>query len=220
LFLDLQGHWRLTDPRGRSCEIVMSFFSPRVSRTADCLVLGSSLAQIRNWTLSESTLQLRGGRDEVLLSFDTSNLDDLKGIDLAAGFQMTRLDADPIEPSEWEGPWRLSNPGCELFLSMRLRRIGPDALDRVRVPHQVSLASDCLSPTDQNVLQFSPEYAGGPAVVLPPWTGWHTEGHTIIFHDDSGRRTIFTPKGDGAWEAQLMRGEYPPIRVRLERGRR
>jgi hypothetical protein len=201
LGLDLHGHWRLTDPNGRACEIV-NFTA--VALTPDCIALGEPVTQVRSARLSGSTFHLATSKDEELLSFDTSDLNDLTGIAEAKGYRLTRLEAEPMDPRFWEGSWRLRNGGatCDLFLTMRRHRVGPHPyVDIVHVPHGVSLASNCFSPTDSDIILFG--HIERPQIVLPRWTAWQFEGHTITFRDDKGHHTTFRRTTD-TWITDIL----------------
>jgi hypothetical protein len=102
--LDLRGHWRLTDPHGRTCEIVVGF---GVQLTPDCIALGSPVTQIRDARMSGAVFLLTTFDGSQLLSFDTSNLDDLPGNGSSDRFRLTRLEAEPMDPRNWEGGWQL-----------------------------------------------------------------------------------------------------------------
>jgi hypothetical protein len=214
--LDLHGHWRLTDPSGRTCEIV-NFTT--VALTPDCIALGEPITQVRSSKVSGSTFYLATFKGQALLSFDTSDLNDLAGIDEGKGYRLTRLEAEARDPRNWEGSWRLQGHACDLFLTMRPHQVGPHPyVDVIRIPHGISLASSCLSPTDPDMIMIRHMDGARPRILLRRWTGWQFDGHTITFHDDTGHRTTFRRTG-AAWATELQQPGYPPAIVNLERRR-
>jgi hypothetical protein len=227
LGLDLHGHWRLTDPNGRRCEVV-NFTA--VALTPDCIALGELVTQVRSSQISGSTFELATFKGQALLSFDTSDLNELSGIGAASGYRLTRLEAEPVDPRLWEGSWRLRRSSsylggvlldgvstCDLFLTMRLQQVGPHPLgDVIRIPHGISMASNCLSPTDPEMISIRHLDGARPPILLRRWSEWQFEGHTITFRDDRGHRTTFRRTTD-AWTTELPQDGYPPAIMRLER---
>jgi hypothetical protein len=185
--------------------------------------------------VSGSTFQLTRSGGEPLFFFETSNLESLAGIEQSSGFRLVRLEPTPFDFWQWEGHWTLqSGTTCDLFLSMRTRRIAPQ-LD-IKVPHEISFASNCLSPADDNSIRLK---VSRPASVLqgleghrrtlfvidhpvlvPRWRSWQVEGHDIIFHDESGHSTIFKPDLEGYWTTELPQPGYLPLVIRLKPQRR
>lgn len=220
LRLDLQGHWRLNDPQGRSCEIVVSL---PVSLSTDCIELGAPVTQVRTSKLAGSVFQLADSRGEALLSFETSNLEMLAGVEQSTGYRLMRLEAQPLDFRAWEGTWTLRpDPGgssCDLFLTMQRRRIGPhEWADVIMAPLDVSFASNCLS-SDNGSIRITSLDNAQPPVMLPLWRSWQVESHDITFRDESGRTTTFKRDREGTdervWSAELPRPGYPPIITRL-----
>ena len=100
LGLDLHGHWRLTDPNGRACEIV-NFTT--VALTPDCIALGEPVTQIRSSKIFNSTFELATSKGQALLSFDTSDLNELTGIGAANGYRLTRLEVEAMTRATGKG---------------------------------------------------------------------------------------------------------------------
>src|SRR5262249_11463952 len=123
LLADLKGHWKLTDPRGRSCEIVNGF---NVWLTPACIALGDPVLALRQARISDGTFQLTRHDGGVLLSFDPMNPDDLVGTGSSQGYRLMRLEAEPFDPRSWEGSWRMRHDAyvCDMFLAMRPRVTG------------------------------------------------------------------------------------------------
>jgi hypothetical protein len=216
LLADLKGHWKLTDPRGRTCEIVNGF---GVWLTPACIALGDPVVALRLARMSGETFQLTRYDGEVLLSFDATNPDDLAGTGSSQGYRLIRLEAEPIDPRAWEGRWRMRHDGsaCDLFLVMRPRVIGPRPfVDVVQEPQGLSFASNCLDPADPDSLRIPHLDNAIPPLLLPAWTDWRTEGHSIVFADRNGRITRFASNADGTWMAKIPQSGSHSITLRLE----
>lgn len=217
LLLDVKGHWKLTDPRGRTCEIINGFV---VWLTPACISLGDPVLALREARISGRTFQLARHNGEVILSFDATNPDDLVGIGSSQGYHLTRLEAEPRDPRSWEGHWRMRHDGytCDMFLAMRPLVIGSRPfVDFVQEPRGVNFASNCLDPIDPDSLRITHLDNATAPLLMPAWTDWHTEGHQILFADRAGRITRFSPHGDGTWVAEVPTGESRSIALRLER---
>jgi hypothetical protein len=232
LELDLRGHWRVIDPQGRSCEIVIH---RSVSLSAKCTELGAPVTEVEKAKTSNSIFQLVGFDGDPVLSFDTSDLESLKGTGQSSGFRLVRLDAEPLDFSQWEGHWTLdSGSVCDLFLSMRARRISPHV--EVKAPAEVSFASNCLNPDDDGSIRFKnlqpapipPELKSNRRtlflverpILLPRWRSWQVEGHDITFYDERGRATTFKPDREGTLTTELAQDRNPPLIVHLKPQRR
>lgn len=218
LSTDLSGHWRLTDPRGRACEIING--PHLVSLTPGCIALGEWVTAIREARMSGFTFQLAAHGGVLLLTFDTRNLDELNGTGASQGWRLTRMEATAFEPRGWEGAWLLRRDGfeCRLFLTMRTHTIGPRIrADVVHVPYEISLASNCLEPIYNVQIGIPSVDRTRPQPLLPRWTGWRTEGHDLLLSDEAGTTTRFTPGHDGAWRAEISPAGIPPIAVSLQR---
>jgi hypothetical protein len=232
LELDLQGHWRLIDPHGNLCEIIIQ---RSVSLSAKCIELGPPVTDARQAKASGTTFQLLRSSGEPLLSFETSNLESLAGIEQSTGFRLVRLEPAPFDFARWEGAWTLEGGGmCDLFLSMRSHRIASKV--EVKVPHEIGFASNCLDPDDDTSIRFrierpapTPQGLEGPRrtlfiighpVLVPRWKTWQVEGHDITFRDDSGGSTVFKPDLEGYWTTELPQAGYPPLVLRLKPQRR
>lgn len=88
LRLELQGQWRLTDEGGRSCDLSIRH---NVSVSPGCHALRPALAHARDAKIDGSTLRLVDRKNQPLLSFDTSDLDSLKGVDGSEAYRLIRL---------------------------------------------------------------------------------------------------------------------------------
>jgi hypothetical protein len=213
---DLRGHWRLTDPQGRTCELV---FGLGIPLTAKCLELGPPITEIRNVAVLGPVFQLVRSGANPPLSFETTNLESLVGIGPAKGYRLERLEPMALPSPGWEGKWRLTTDGwgCDLFLSMRRRRLGPPG-GGILVPHGVSLTSDCVSSTDETKIRLI--YAGNKEALLPIWKSWQVEGYQLTFQGDHGATTVFKSDDDTHWTAEVRSDGELLVRVRLERVRK
>jgi hypothetical protein len=219
--LDLRGHWRLTDPQGRSCEIIIDH---QVSPTAGCIPLGAPITRLKELQVAGSTIQLATSDNGAPLTFATADLDSLSGVEQSTGHFLVRLESEPLEIRYLEGTWLLSVTGgstCDLFLSMRLHRIEATDSTDIPIPHEVSFMSRCMSPTDLDSMQVSvpsPESRNRQrAVLLPRWTTWQLDGHNIAFRDVRDGRTVFKFDNEKSWTAELAQTGHPPVVLRLER---
>lgn len=213
---DLSGHWQLTDPSGRTCEIVNGF---PVSLTPRCIALGEPVTEIRSARMSGDTFQLTRSDGETLLSFDAKNPDNLVGTGSSQGYRLVRLEAQAFDPRFWEGYWLLRREGyqCRMFLVMRPHVIGPHPLiDFVQVPHGLSFASDCLDPLDEGRLSLPHMDNARPRLLMPVWNRWYAEGLQIVFTDGEGHVTRFAYNGDSTWSAVVPHTGHPAMMLRLE----
>jgi hypothetical protein len=219
---DVTGHWRLTTPDGKSCELVLD---GSVMLTASCLPIGEPVTRLAETKFEASELRFLSIDGIQLLAFGTQNPDDLKGVRESRSYRLVRLEPAIFRPTTWEGRWELrniiNNAKCQLILSMRNRQVGWQR-NYVRVPHGIALMSDCVMATDDSLLDSSlTDSSGSPSPVtrifgpgrtvvvtsrpipLPVWTTWRTDASDIIFRDDSGGETVFKIQPDGIWRAQV-----------------
>jgi hypothetical protein len=231
---DLHGHWRLTAPDGRACEILLGH---AVTLTASCLVLGPPATHLTKLRMDGTTLHLLRGDEQSLLAFDTSNPDDLAGIAQTQGYRLVRLDPVTIRPHSWEGTWdlRAGNSSCTLVLSMRHRRADAPSTVDISIPHGVTFMSGCVSPEHADMFRFretvrsrtnTPDtgrrtlYVEERPVQLPLWTSWRTEATDIAFRDNTGREIVFKLyDADGNWRAEVeVEGRPFVLQLRRNRG--
>jgi hypothetical protein len=231
LRLDLRGHWRLFDARGRSCEVVISH---EVSLSPGCIALGSPITQLKTVKTLGSTLELGRSNGQPLLSFETSNLDALTGIQPSGGYRLVRTEAQPLDFRQWEGLWTLKRGAavCDIFLSMRTRRLDEDV--EVKIPHDVNFSSGCLSPTDDSSIEIiehrvepMPQqthrrdvFARTYRTSIPRWTTWTVSGHDITFRDAGGQAVTFEVSSERDWVVQVPRPGESALIMHLQPARR
>ena len=233
LKLDLAGHWRLTDPQGRSCEVMLD---EGVTLTAACAALGEPVTQLREFDTTASSLQMLRTDGSAGLSFDASNPDALTGIESAQGYRMTRLDPEPFVTRWWEGAWQLKaddGPSCQLFLSQRARPIAGENSIIVVEPHGIAYAALCFSVGDEAALRLRSisRIDPGPGasdimrrmgvtrdvrLAIPVWTGWSIHTHSITFRDTAGKTTTFKRGDDMNWTSELPQPDGPPVVLQLK----
>jgi hypothetical protein len=226
---DINGHWRLTDPRSRSCELI---FNGQVSLTASCVSLGAPITRLLKAELADGKLTLLSADNEALLIFGTSNPDSLDGVAPWQGYRLDRLEPRTFSPYLWEEMWELRAENsivCTLFLSMRRRRLDDQTIE-VLAPLGVAFQSGCVSSTDPGVFRFSRSREQGTAIEggrrtrffieeplnIPVFTGWRHEVFDLVFHDASGRETVFKMQEDRVWRAEIVTGDKPLV-LRLRR---
>ncbi|HEY4918624.1 MAG TPA: hypothetical protein VII40_00835 [Xanthobacteraceae bacterium] len=189
--LDLQGHWLLTDPQGRSCELV--FWLSGIPLTEKCLALDEPVTQIRGYAVTGGIFQLTRQGGEPLLTFDTANLTSLVGVGQSRGYRLIQLEPEPFASFLLSGSWTLTDVKtdsvCNAFLTMRPVRIDQHDKAEISVPNGVGMEPRCVSrPHEDQQRSERP----GNEMLLPAWTNWQTHGHDITFRDEGGHATIFT----------------------------
>lgn len=161
---DISGHWRLTDPRAKNCELILY---GQVTLTASCVSLGAPITRLLKAELADGKLRLLSADNRALLIFDTSNPDSLDGVAPSHGtdYWLDRLEPRTLPLNLLEGMWELraENMSCDLFLSMRRRRLDDQKIDVV-TPFGVAVLSGCVSATDPGVFRFSRSREQGAAI--------------------------------------------------------
>jgi len=220
--IELNGHWQLTNPQGRSCEILLGH---TVTLTASCVDFGEPITLLKDLKVAPGPIvQLVRANGEVLLAFDATNLDELSGIERATGYRLVRLAVEQMQPWEAEGAWQLrvrDGSVCNLYLTSRTRRF--DNAVEIMVPHAVSFTSRCISPDDANSLRLSFHRTIKPAdprndtgrrsifavterFQLPLWTSWQLTVHELSFRDAAGHSTVFSTNEDRVWRTEVQAG--------------
>lgn len=224
---DIRGHWRLTDPQARSCELILN---GHVTLTENCISLGEPTTRLVKPIVADGQLRLLNANDEVLVLFDTSDPDKLTGIAPSQGWRLERLEPGTLAPLYWEGAWELraDNQVCQLFLSMRRQRL--DKSIEVLKPHDVAFQSGCVSAAEPDKFRFSRSRRQAESVEgsrrtlfviqeplnIPIWTGWRHDVLSLVFHDTNGRETVFKPQDDRTWRAEIDI-DGAPVVLRLRR---
>lgn len=85
---DLVGHWRLTDDRGKSCDL---FIRHDVIASPACHAIHPALADVKDTTIDGTTLRFVDRKKQPLLPFDISDLDSPRGLGEAGSLRLTRL---------------------------------------------------------------------------------------------------------------------------------
>jgi hypothetical protein len=220
---DISGHWRLTDPHAKNCELILY---GQVTLTASCDSLGVPITRLLRIELADGKLTLLSEDNEALLIFDTSNPDSLDGVAPWQGYRLDRLEPRTFSPYLWEGMWELraENMSCDLFLSMRRHSLDGRSID-VLTPQGVAFQSGCISATDPGVFRFSRHREQGAAIEggrrtrflieeplnIPVFTGWRHEVFDLVFQDASSRETVFKRQEDYVWQAKIDTGGKPVV---------
>lgn len=226
--VDLRGDWLLRNPQGLSCEIIIDF---KIELSSDCMALDRPVTAITQLNVQGPLISLSNDDGQPLLTFDDTNLDALSGVSDAKGYELDRVDVEPVDFRSWEGSWELSTTdngaGCQIFLATRLKQVGQVTFI---VPQEVNFSSHCISQDDGNKLQFSilssseekvqdnrrTIFVTSEPVLLPKWVSWSYRGHELVFRDIAGGMTVFDYDSGRSWVATIQRPGRSPFQLHIK----
>jgi hypothetical protein len=221
--LDLVGVWRLIDPDGRSCQVVLS---GSLQLHWSCLSVDPRVMRVRVSRVdAQHRLQLLDANETPVFTFATSALDALDGEGDARGFRMVRIEAEPPSYPWLEGAWELrmerllTNGKCQLFLKLRTVPLAGRDWDKLYVPDGVTMTSRCTEPLQPRRIGESGATVRDPAFTLPAWTAWDIQGLNIVLRDASGETTTFRPGADEGLVTDIPRPGGPALTATLHKVR-